>query len=57
MKKIFSCFGITIIKQEEKYFMQYDNGEMASAIKQIEISGKKLKKYKSKKMEMLFMSV
>ena len=28
MEQIYSCFGITIIKQDEKYFMQYDSGEM-----------------------------
>lgn len=38
MKQIYSHFGINIIKQDEKYFLQYDNGEMISTIKKIEIS-------------------
>lgn len=38
MEQVYSNFGITIIKREGNYFMQYDNGEMASTIKEIEIS-------------------
>lgn len=52
MEQIYSCFGITIIKQDEKYFMQYDIGEIVSAIKKIEISeqeAKELQKLKDGK--------
>lgn len=43
MEQIYSRFGITIIKQAGKYFMQYDNGEIVSVIKKIEISEREAK--------------
>ncbi len=49
MEQIYSRFGITIIKQDEKYFMQYDNGEMASVIKKIEISEQEAKELQDQK--------
>lgn len=38
MEQIYSSFGITIIKQDQKFFLQYDSGEIVSVIKNIEIS-------------------
>lgn len=38
MEQIYSHFGINIIKQDEKYFLQYENGEIVSIINRIEIS-------------------
>ena len=38
MEQIYFRFGIAIIKQDEKYFLQYDSGEIVSVIKKIEIS-------------------
>lgn len=49
MEKIYSCFGITIIKQDEKYFMQYDSGEIVSVIKTIEISEQEAKELRELK--------
>ncbi len=49
MEQIYSRFGITIIKEDEKYFMQYDNGEMASKIIQIEISEQEAKELQNQK--------
>lgn len=43
MEQIYSRFGIAIIKQDEKYFMQYDGGEIVSVIKTIEISEQEAK--------------
>ncbi len=43
MEQIYSNFGITIIKQDEKYFMQYDSGEMVSTIKKVELSEREAK--------------
>ncbi len=51
MEQIYSRFGITIIKQAEKYFMQYDNGEMVSVIKKIEISEQEAKELQDQKDE------
>lgn len=49
MEQIYSHFGITIIKQDEKYFMQYNNVEMASVIKKIEISEQEAKELQDQK--------
>lgn len=49
MEKIYSRFGITIIKQDEKCFLEYDNGEMASVIKKIEISEQEAKELQDQK--------
>ncbi len=49
MEQIYSRFGITIIKQDEKYFMQYDSGEMVSVIKKIEISEQEAKELQNQK--------
>lgn len=49
MEHIYSRFGITIIKQDEKYFLEYDNGEMASVIKKIEISEQEAKELQDQK--------
>lgn len=43
MEQIYSRFGITVIKQDDKYFMQYDSGEIVSVIKKIEISQQQAK--------------
>ncbi|TCL54622.1 hypothetical protein EDD76_11945 [Kineothrix alysoides] len=43
MEQIYSNFGITIVKQDEKYFMQYDSGEMVSTIKKVELSEREAK--------------
>lgn len=43
MEQIYSRFGITIIKQDDKYFMQYDSGEIVSVIKKIKISEQEAK--------------
>lgn len=49
MGQIYSSFGITIIKQNEKYFIQYDSGEMASVIKKVEISEQEAKELQEQK--------
>lgn len=38
MEQIYTGFGITILKQDTKFFLQYDSGEMVSSMKKIEIS-------------------
>lgn len=38
MEQIFNNFGITIFKRDNKYFMQYDNGEIVSTMKEIELT-------------------
>lgn len=38
MELIFNDFGIAIIKQDGRYFVQYDSGEIASTIRRIEVS-------------------
>lgn len=49
MEQIYSNFGITIIKQDEKYYMQYDSGEMVSTIKKVELSEKEAKELQEQK--------
>ncbi|ROR31747.1 hypothetical protein EDD66_101365 [Mobilisporobacter senegalensis] len=49
MQQIYSNFGITIIKQGEKYFMQYDSGEMVSTMKKIELSEREAKELQEQK--------
>ncbi|MDE6019374.1 MAG: hypothetical protein K2H01_00025 [Ruminococcus sp.] len=49
MKQIYSQFGINIIKQNEKYFLQYDNGEIVSTIKRIEISDQEAEELQDQK--------
>lgn len=51
MEQIYSRFGITIVKQDEKYFMQYDSGEIVSVIKKIEISEQEAKELQEQKDE------
>lgn len=51
MEQIYSHFGINIIKQDEKYFLQYDNGEIVSVIKKIEISEKEAENLQEQKDE------
>lgn len=51
MVPIYSHFGITVIKQDEKYFMQYDCGEIVSIIKKIEISEQEAKELQELKAE------
>jgi len=51
MKQIYSGFGIAIMKQGEKYFMQYDSGKIASVIKEIEISEQEAKELQVQKNE------
>lgn len=48
MEQIYSHFGITIIRQDEKYFMQYDSGEMVSSLKKIEITEQEAKELQEK---------
>lgn len=43
MEQIYSRYGITIIKHDEKYFMEYDSGEIVSVIKKIEVSEQEAK--------------
>lgn len=38
MEQIYTGFGITILKQDTKFFLQYDSGELVSVMKKIEIS-------------------
>lgn len=40
---LYSNFGITIIRQNGKYVMQYDSGEVVSVIRSIEISEREVK--------------
>lgn len=51
MEQLYSDFGITIVKQEDRYFMQYDSGEMVSKVKKIEISGQEAKELQEQKDE------
>lgn len=43
MEQIYSRYGITIIKYNEKYFLEYDSGEIVSVIKKIEVSEQEAK--------------
>ena len=38
MDTIYESHGIEIVKSGEKYFLRYDDGEIVSKIKEIEIS-------------------
>lgn len=38
MKQTFSHYGITIIKHDDKYFIEYDSGDIVSVIKKLEIT-------------------
>ena len=33
MEQSYSNFGVTIIRHDENYFLQYDNGQIVSTIK------------------------
>ena len=43
MEQIYTGFGITILKQDTKFFLQYDGGEMVAVMKKIEISEQEAK--------------
>lgn len=51
MEQIYCRFGITIIKQDEKYYMQYDSGEIVSEIKKIGVSEQEAKELQEQKDE------
>lgn len=38
MEQIYSHFGVSITKYGNKFFLEYDSGEIVSEIKKIEIS-------------------
>lgn len=38
MKKIFEDYGIIIMQQDDKYYIQYDAGELVDNIDTIEVS-------------------
>ena len=45
-EQLYSKFGITILRQDEKFFLQYDSGEIVSKVKTIEISEREAKELK-----------
>lgn len=51
MEQIYSRYGITIIKYNEKYFLEYDSGEIVSVIKKIEVSEQEAKELQELKDE------
>lgn len=51
MEQIYSNFGITIIKHGNKFFMEYDSGEIVSVIKKIEISEQEARELQERKDE------
>lgn len=51
MEPIYTGFGITILKQDTQFFLQYDSGEMVSVIKIIEISEHEAKELQEQKDE------
>lgn len=43
MKEVFSDYGIKILKDNGKYFIQFDGGELVEKTVQIEVSGQDAK--------------
>lgn len=51
MEQIYTGFGITILKQDTKFFLQYDSGEIVSSMKKIEISEQEVQALQEQKNE------
>lgn len=49
MEEIYTGFGITILKQDTEFFLQYDSGGMVSVMKKIEISEQEAKELQEQK--------
>lgn len=43
MEQSYSNFGVTIIRHDENYFLQYDNGQIVSTIKKSRFQSKRQK--------------
>lgn len=51
MDKIYEDYGIEIFKNDEKYFLRYDAGEIVAQLKDIEISGVEAREIQEQKSE------
>ncbi len=51
MDKIYEDYGIEIFKNDVKYFLRYDAGEIVAQLKDIEISGVEAREIQEQKSE------